>query len=263
MMQRIWIAYRVELSKTMRLKRTWLSLLLVCLAIACSPLLRPITQDGVGDYGFIAYVTPLSMNVLGFFLVLAFSAGLISTEMASGTIRMILVRPIHRWEWVMAKVLIGLSFTALMMVLVSVVVWAIVWILGDVTGVTFGGEIRASHGEMVQAYLLGLLLSFGPMAAGVCYALAISTLTRSPIASVMAVVGLWLAVDFLKNPLGVEAYVFTTYLELPWIQFANRCDGIISEDSTMLLPLILTSVATIIIGVLIAVFNIARKDFSR
>ena len=263
MIQRIWAAYLVEWSKVLRLKRMYLSLLLVAMAILCSPLLRPIEQDGVGDYGFIAYVTPLSMNVLGFFLVLAFSGGLISTEMTSGTIRMILTRPIHRWEWVMAKVMLGLTFAITMMVLVSVLSWGLVLVLGDLTGVTFGGEIRSSHGEMVTAYLLGLGLSFGPMAAGVAYALAISSITKSPIASVMAAVGLWLAVDFLKNPLGIEAFVFTSYLEMPWQQFANRCDGIGVEDSALLVPLLLTSAATFVAGVLIAMMSIGRRDFSR
>ncbi len=263
MMGRIWTAYLVEWSKSLRLKRSYLWLLLVALAIGCSPFLRPVVGDSVGDYGFIAYVTPLAMNVLGFFLVLAFTAGLISTEMASGTIRMVLTRPIHRWEWVVAKLMAGLTYALIMMTLVSILSWAIVWVLGDLSGVTYGGELLSSHGEMVSAYTFGFFLSFFPIAAGVAFALAISTLTRSPISSVMATVGLWLALDFLKTPLGIDAYIFTTYLEMPWQHFADRCDGIATQESKDILHLLLCSGTTFILALFVAITSITRRDFSR
>src|SRR5690606_15584471 len=106
-MRRIVNAYQVELLKALHLKSTYLGLGLVAAAVLSAPLLHPLTRDGRSDYAFIAFVTPATINLLGLVLLLAWCAGLVCTEVSSGTVRLVLVRPLRRWEFLAAKLLLG------------------------------------------------------------------------------------------------------------------------------------------------------------
>ena len=226
MMQRIWRAYTVEIIKAIHLRQTYVAPLVILLAILLAPLGHPLQRDGLSDYAFIAYSTPMALNLLGFLLLLTYCAGLISSELNSGAIRSILVRPIRRWEFVCAKLLAGLSYALLLTLLTGLLSWALAQFFGDLIGVSYGGEVLFTREEMIQAYLFGALLSLLPQFAGVAYALFISTLVRNPVGAVSLTLGAWLGIDVLKYPLHIERFVFTTYLDSPWQVFINRCDGI-------------------------------------
>ena len=96
MIVRVWIAYKLEVLKAIRLKFTYLGPALVVLTVAAMPLLQRFERDGVSDYAFIAYTTPVALNLVGLILLLAYCASLVSNELASGTIRTLLVRPLRR-----------------------------------------------------------------------------------------------------------------------------------------------------------------------
>jgi hypothetical protein len=212
--------------RALRLKSTYVGPGLMLLVVACTPLLQPLSRGEAGAYAYIGRVTPTALGLFGVLTLITYCTGLIAQDLSNGMARSILVRPILRHEYVLAKVLVGLTYAIALVGIVAVGSWSIAYLFGELVGVSYGGELVSSAEQMRDAYLLGLALSLGPLAATVGYAILISTITRNAVAAVSGAVGLWLAVDLIKYPLGIDRFMFSTYIEAPWQVFINRCDGI-------------------------------------
>lgn len=219
-------AFGVELSKAVRQKQTYAGPFVIALLLLAGLVAQPVSRDVHQDYAYIAYVTPVAVSSAGFLLALLFAAMLISHELGSGSIRQILVRPIHRGEYFAAKYLLGCAYALLLNLVGAGGAWLIAYVLGDLRGISFGGELVHSPEAMISAYLGGFLAGLAPAMAGVACALAVSACTRSTVTAVSLVIGGWLVVDLLKYPLGVEAWIFTTHLEGAWQVFNDRCLGL-------------------------------------
>ena len=226
MIARVWNAYCVEVDKALRRKLTYAGPLLVTIAMGLMPLMREIARDGVGDYGFVAFATPVVLNLLGLFFLLTYCAGLISTELGSGTICLVVVRPLRRQEFVLAKLTLALTYATFLVVLTAALSWGMALAFGDLAGVSFGGEMLYTNMDMLTAYLLGVALSLPPLYAAAAFAVMISSLTRSSGAAVACTIGIWLLIDTVKHPLRIAPYLFSTYIETPWNVFAGRCNGL-------------------------------------
>jgi len=262
MMQRIWTCYLFEMYKTIQYQHAAMGPVLVLVTVLCAPMLYPIAQDGSADYGFIAYITPLALNFLGFLLLLIYSAGLVAGEIGSGTLRQVLIRPVRRQEILFAKFLNGVSYAVLLTVIVGASSWSMAALLGDLNGVSYGGELIYSKEEMSRAYLAGALLSLAPQIAGVAYALLISTLTRSALAAATSAVGLWIVLDLVKYPLGIEKFLFTTYLEQPWVVFSARSDAMDAAWFPMLWQSLVVSLVFTVAALSAAGLVLNRRNFS-
>ena len=260
MIGRIWTAYRFEVEKAVRRKFTYVGLILVVIAAASALLIRPVVNDGESDYAFIAYATPIALNLLGLLLLVTYCAGLVSTELGSGSICLVLLRPIRRYEFLIAKMLLGVTYAAMLTAVVAAVTWGIALAFGDLTGVAYGGETVFTGADVLTAYLLGALLVIVPQAAVAAYAVMMSTLVRSTGAATGGAVGVILAIDIVKHPLHITPFVFTTYLEAPWRVFVSRCDGIEASWFPETTYLLLTSVISMIAFMAIAIFSLSRRD---
>jgi ABC-type transport system involved in multi-copper enzyme maturation permease subunit len=225
MMRRIWNAYMVELIKASRLRVTLAGPVLVVASVCATALRIPIARDGLSDYRFVFEATTLSLDLLGLLLIVIFCTGLISSEMSRGTIRLVLVRPLRRFEFLCAKFLLGTTFALLLLVLAGATSWGLVLAFGEAHGVEYGGETIYTGAGMAGAYAAAAAFNALPLLAVVAYALLISTLNRSSVAAIGWSVGIWLLVDMIKYPLNIAPFIFSTYLEGPWQTFARRCDG--------------------------------------
>jgi hypothetical protein len=226
MIARIWRAYRVESAKAARRRFTYAGPVLVVLAVLCMPLARPLARNGASDYGFIAYVSPVALNLVGFLMLLMYCAGLVASELGSGALCLMLVRPLRRREFLFAKILLGMSYAVVLTAGVGAAAWLTAAALGDLNGVAFGGEVIYTGIEMVRAYVLGAALALLPQFAAVAFAVMMSTLTRSSGAAIGSTVGVWLLLDLVKHPLRVAPFLFFSYLESPWSVFAAHCEGL-------------------------------------
>ena len=79
MIHRIWRAFSCELMKATRLKSTYAGPVLVTIAVFGALLVQPVARDGISDYAFIAYATPMALNLLGLLLIVIYCAGLVSS----------------------------------------------------------------------------------------------------------------------------------------------------------------------------------------
>jgi hypothetical protein len=260
MLGRIWTAYTVELTKALHLKQTYLGPLLMGMVVLLAPWLYPIEHDGRGDYAFIAYITPLALNNLGLLLLLAYCAGLISPELGNKSICQILVRPLLRQEYVLAKFLLGITYAVVLTTIVGLGSWSMVYILGDLTGILYGGELIYTAEEMLWAYAWGALGVLAPLFSAVAYALLISSLTRSPVAAVTGSVGILILVDLLKYSLNIEKVFFSTYLDTPWHVFNQRCDAIDVAWFPEMTYCLVTSFITVVLCVCLAIVISRRRN---
>lgn len=260
MIQRVWNAYLVECMKAMRWKFTYLGPVLVIAMTMFTPFLQPGDSQEASSYGFIAFATALVLNLLGLLLILTYSASLVSSETSSGTIRLVLVRPILRHEFLLAKLLLGMTYAALITLLVAISTWSIGASRGNLSGVVYGGEMLYTSSQMATAYALGALVGLLPLFAVVAYALMISTLLRSSGAAVGAAIGVWIVFDTIKYPLHIAPLLFSSYLESPWQAFINRSEGLEASWAPQIYYLAATSFAAILVFTGVAVMSLRRRN---
>ena len=274
MIARILNAYFVEITKAIRLRFTYVGPVLVVLAVLAAPLAYPIARDQMSDYGFAAYAVQMALNILGFLMILLYCANLIASETASGTIRSVLLRPIYRREFFIAKALMGLTYATVIALLAGTAAWCMVFLAGDLAGVYYGGEMIYTDGEMRLAYIQALALGLLPLYAGVAYALLISVCARNTTTAVGTAIGLWIFTDTVKYPLNVAPYLFSSYLESPWTSFVHRANAIEilpaanldlagSEFLRRIVDNgILPSLITMLLCFALGLYVLSKKDFS-
>lgn len=222
---RIGLAFQAECHKSLRLKSLWIAPLLLGLCVVVVSLRYPLAESTSVRHLYLADVLPLVTNLLGFALLLLFAANQIAGERAGGTLRQLILRPIGRVEWFAAKFLASLAYGAWLTLTAALVAWARAAMAGPMSGIVLGGEVLFTEFAMLESLVLGLALGFLPLAAGAAVAMAVSTLTRSTAAASAIVLGGWFALDAIKYPLGIDRYVFTSYLDTGLKVFAARCEG--------------------------------------
>ncbi len=262
MMRRIVAAYGVEMEKTIRQWSTWAGVALVLAGVLGALWLAPLQRDNHGDYAYPAQATALALHTLGLFAILLFNANLLSSELASGAIRAVLVRPIRRAEYVVAKLLLGMSYMLFLVVITVVLSWGLLYALGDRTGVSFGGVTLYSHEDLLQSYMLGMAAGLAPLAALCAWGLFVSSATRNPAGAIGIAVGGWLLIDAIKYPLGVDAYVFTSYLELALQPYRDQIEGGHGAWWPMPLQSLAVSLGSFLLFAYGAVFLTNRRNLS-
>jgi len=260
MMQRIWTLYTVELMKALRLKSTYIGPMLMVVIVLASAFLHGIERDGVSDYDFIGAATPAALDIFGPLLVLIYAAALMSSELSSGTIRMVLIRPVLRLEFLSAKLLLGMTYAAVLAVLAAVTSWGAALALGELSGVSYGGEIVYTNGEMGATYVLAMLAALLPLWAAAAFALMLSSLTRNSSAAISSAIGIGFAIEMLKYPLGIAPFFFSTYIGAPWSVFHDKCDALDAGWFPWLGYSLVTSGVSMAVFVSVAAVAIRRRD---
>ncbi|HPO14842.1 MAG TPA: ABC transporter permease [Candidatus Hydrogenedentes bacterium] len=275
MLHRVWVIFIVELQKTMRLKHTLAGPFLLGILILCAPLLHPVSRQSLGEYdqianqgyALIAFITPRAMGVLAFLFTLLFSAALISPELHSGNIRQIFIRPLHRYEFVIGKLLLGCSYAILLLMTTVALSWGTAYALchlsgSRLAGITFGGELLYTATQMRNAYLIGFLLSMAPLFATAAFGLMISSMTRNTVQAISLAIGSWILVDALKYPLRFDRFVFFSYLEKPWQGFIQQCSGADAVWFPMTWECLAVSITTTLLCTAVAILITWRRDVS-
>jgi ABC-type transport system involved in multi-copper enzyme maturation permease subunit len=176
-------------------------------------------------WGYVGFSMQLVFNDIGPVFVIVFAALLLAEETGTGTIRAALAAPVHRWELYLAKAVTGwlymivLSTAAL---LFSAALASIHYHFGAV-GDSFGAVY--SRNKLMQELLVGFALSWIPLGALVMYGLLVSTMVRSPGAAVAAGISTLFLIDFTKHLVGLDAYIFTRYINYSWLTLQQIAQG--------------------------------------
>jgi ABC-type transport system involved in multi-copper enzyme maturation permease subunit len=260
MIERIWTTYCFEIKKSLHRKFTFLGPILIIIAVSSALFARQVFLTGESAYSFIAYATPIALNLLGLLLLLVYCASLVSSELGSGSVCMVLVRPILRHEYILAKLLLGMTYALILTLTTAAMTWGIAMYIGGVHGVSYGGEVIFTDTDMLKSYLYGALLVMAPQTAVAAYAIMISSLVRSTGAAVGGAVGIMFAIDIVKYPLQLTPYVFTTYIEAPWRVFLANCEGLDAAWFPETGWILAISAISTIVFMSIAIYALSRRD---
>jgi ABC-2 type transport system permease protein len=176
-------------------------------------------------WGYIGFSMQLLFTDIGPIFVIVFAAMLVAEETGTGTIRSALAAPVYRWELYLAKAVTGLlymmvfSATALLFSAAMAAIHYHFDAVGDAAGVVY------SRNQAMQELLTGYALSWIPLGALVMFGLLISTLIRSPGAAVAVGITTLFIIDFTKHLVGLDPYIFTRYINYPWLNLQQLAQG--------------------------------------
>lgn len=225
MTARVFRAFRAEASKALRARGTYAGPAVLAAAAAASAGMT-LAQGVPLGYAYIAYATGISYGLAGLPLILAYASTGIAGDVHSGSVRLMLTRPLKRYEYVLGKFLLAYVYGLALLLASAAAAWGAAAWFGSIGGVAYGGEVVYTAREMQLAYLGGAALSCAPAAAATAYGLLWSAALRSPAAALAGSVGSWVILDAVKYPLGIDRALFWSYWTFPWEDFRSRSDAL-------------------------------------
>ena len=217
--KRILTLYRNEFDKQVQQRFPYIALALLLLAGLLMARNADLITSSIDLTGFVILILGVILAITSFIplLVIIFCSTLVAGEISTGTSRLILTRSVTRFEFLTAKLLIGLSFAFLL-----IVFYTLVLIVGGFNKFTFepvveDGFVLATRFDLIKNLCFALLLTMIPMSASVAYALLISVLCKNLNTSIGTTVGIIAAIDIFKHLLrfgdyDLKGYIFTTYM---------------------------------------------------
>jgi len=234
---------------------------LLCLAIyvAAGRLSNTATNNA---WGYVAFSMQLVFTDLGPIFIINFAAMLLSQETGAGTIRALLAAPVHRWELFAAKAAVGLLYALVLSAAALVFSVALAKIhydfgpVGDSFGVVYSRE------RALQEFLLGYAFSCVPLVPLVSFGLFISALIRTPGTAVSVATASLLIVDFTKNLVGLQPYIFTKDIGYVWIVLSQLAQGLDCQWQPELRSMIILSGAFTLLAMGAGLTIFVRKDLN-
>lgn len=220
---------RNEIAKLARRKITYfgvLAVVLVCLMILGFTRGAAGENREVNGWGFVGLAVQACFTDVAVILIAIFAAMLIAEEVGSGTIRMVLASPLTRCEFFLAKTAVGVLY----MVVLSLTAVGVAAVLGgwqyqfsdvsDAMGVIYGRP------QIVANLAIAFALSMLPLTALVTFGLFISAVTRTSGQAIGAAVGSLILIEAGKHLLDVAPYIFTSYIDWPWLVVQEMAAGV-------------------------------------
>ncbi len=177
-------------------------------------------------WSFVQYEAIGGLSNVGLMFVAIFGAALVAEERGSGAIRVVLSAPLRRWQFFLAKVITALVYMTVLVVAVLAVSFALGLLrhsFGDVAdeaGVIYGRT------EVLANLALAVALEWLCLAAAACYGLFLSVLARNAGQAIGAVIGIGVLIEATKSVIGIQPYVFTTYVGQAWVKFGQVAQGL-------------------------------------
>lgn len=262
MMSRFRRAWAVEAARMVRSGFAWTVATVPALMTGAVLAIRPLSRDGRGDYDFIATAMTATVCTPGFVLLLVWMAVWTASDLSDGTARGLLTRPIRRSDYLLAKYAAGLSLGAVMAGLALGAAWLLLWLLGDTTGVAYGGEVLITSDQLVVSGALALGAMLCALWAGCAVALLVGVVTRQPGPAAAVTLLAWLLLELVKYPLGIDGWVFTTSLESAWQGFGDLCRGVDASMTGILARAAVTAIPVMVACPAAAVLWFRRGDLT-
>ncbi len=212
---------RVELSKMVRSRRTWVTILLIDALPSLVAVLLSLTaigpRPGTGPAFLSAVLTdgtlfPLAALAIVLPLLLPIAVALtageaVAGEAQQGTLRYLLVRPVGRLSFLVAKMVAVMAFVVITIVVVAVTAYVLgVLLLGNgevtagsavVPGGTSVSGTTLSTPELVVRTALALAYAILCMAGVAAIALFLSTVADSPLGAALGAMAVLIASTLL------------------------------------------------------------------
>lgn len=195
-----------------------------------------------------------SINLFIPLLVVAMASDLVSGERTSGTIKMLLTRPVRRWKILLSKLLTLFLFVSLLVLAVFVICYLIAGLFFGYKGFTMpiftGFQINGSDVDMSKVHMVPqwkyLLMQSGLMwFVSIIVAILsfmVSTLVRSTSASIVIMMAALIAGSILTNM--ASSWSSAKYLFMVNLGLTNYLSGTLPpiEGMTLVFSLVVLSV---------------------
>jgi len=212
-------------------------------------------------YLFLLISTRTTISLMGVILILIFSSLLVSTEVSSGTLQMMLINPISRLEFFSAKVITGMMFSLILLIstiIPALIIGSIHFGYGDYIE---GGIILFTKGEIFLNIFFCFSLLLIPLLAFCCYGLLFSVITNNVGFSIGFSVGSVIFLDVIKERLDISPFLFQSYIETPFEIVMNIVEGFKVNWKSEILSCIGVPTIWIIGCFSIGLFIFQRKDY--
>ncbi len=219
-------------------KLFYIALVLICLAVLGSIFADKIFTAAEEPSAGFTVLTRASINgfKIGAIFLLIFGSLIIAGEMTMGTVKMTLIRPYHRSEWILAKALTLIILVLATMVLVELSGLFVVWQaygFTDVADPVIKNYVHLEKAVMLRYLVYSFVLVILPLISIALLGLFISTLLEHVGSAVALAILLYLALDYLVLGLfdNLAPYCFTYYLDWYLVTCQDLSQGILGEIS--------------------------------
>ncbi len=222
---------RNEIVKSLRSKIAYLGIVAVCLVCVLSFIFtRNLTIGGtLNGWGFIGFTLQGAFVDVGLIFIAIFAALLVAEETGTGTARVVLSSPIWRWEFFLAKMLMGLLYVTVLYIITLVVAFVLGALRYEFGAITDSAGLIYGKGEVLKNLAAAFFLGWIPLSAIVPFGVLLSSFTKRGSHATGVVVGTLVLVEALKHILGVAPYVFTTHIGTSWSIFQEVTQGLAYE----------------------------------
>jgi len=226
------------------------------------------------DPNGVTFARDFMKNAVGLFiplLIAVLASDIVSSEHSTGTIKLLLTRPVARWRVLMSKLITLILFTSLIVLATGVLSYLISgfvfgfrgWTVPVLTGFLLNGaDVDFSHVHIVPQWLY-LFMEFGlawfSCLAVACLSLMVSVIVRSTAAGMGIMLAALIAGTILSNM--VSTWESAKYLFMVNLETVDYLTGTPPPIPGQTLPFSLTVLAVWALAGLAVAFTVfTRKD---
>ena len=206
-----------------------------------------------------AAVTANTFRVAAFML-LAFSAMLLSSETSHGTLKTLMVKPFQRRDLIIGKALAILTVCGIVMLAVAVIGVVLGAIFQDFKPLVEDDYVIHSLGALWGNLIVGFLLTIPPVFALCLLGLFCSVLTESSGVSVSISVGCYLLLELLGQLSAAKNFLLGAFVPFPLNTVESIARGLPNVWSPGIYWLLGNSLIYIIVFLLLSAAIFQRKD---
>ncbi|WP_058304516.1 ABC transporter permease [Gorillibacterium timonense] len=222
----------------------------------------------------VTFTSTFIRNSIGLFLpllVAVIASDIVSSEQSTGTIKLLLTRPVRRWKILMSKLLTLVLFVSLIVVTTAILTYLISglafgyggWQAPVLTGFQVSGDqLDTSHVQIVEQWrflLMELGLAWFSCLVVACLSLMISVLVRSTAAGMGIMLAVLIAGMILTNM--VSSWESAKYLFMINLDTISFLAGSIPPVPGLSLDFSLTVLAIWALASLVVSFGVfTRRD---
>jgi ABC-2 type transport system permease protein len=220
----------------------------------------------------VTFTRDFFKNAIGLFLplmVAVIAADIVSSEQSTGTIKILLTRPVRRWRVLMSKLITLTLFISLIILMTGLLCYAISglvfgyggWTMPALTGFQVSGtELSTANVHVISQWLYLLMeMSLGWFSCFVvgCLSLMVSVLVRSTAAGMGIMLATLIAGTILANM--VSSWESAKYLFMVNLETVSFLSGALPPIPGLTLPFSLAVLAAWALAALVVSFRVFTK----
>jgi len=254
-----------EIYKMIHQKFIYLSIIFLIFVVVISGIgieyLLPESSNVSSGYLFVLISSRTAISMIGIILILIFSSMLISYETSSGTLQMMLINPVSRLEFFLAKLITAMIFSILLLITIILTAFLVGKITLGYGDYTERGIVLFTQWQIVSNLLYCYLILLFPIFCLCSYGILISILISDVGFSIGLSVGSIIFLDIVKERLNLTPFLFQSYIETPFELAQDIVEGFGIDWTPKIFYCLGISGAWSVVFLFIAYLIFSKKDY--